>query len=239
MDHWAAAGFEAPPPDPSWARRAPGALSAEALRGLQDPALSVLSDPDGPAVRAAGLLAARFEAWERERGYRSYLFTSLSPRAGRTTVALNTALGLAQSRARRVALLEADFRAPRLAELIGRPEAPGLSELLAGQVSLAEACLQIDDRPLVLLPAGAAVTNPEACVASPLLKEAALELVDTVDLLLIDAPAVAPHADAQQLLGLADQALIVVAHGQARRGALAAAVAQLGAARVAGVVYNN
>lgn len=213
-------------------------MPAAALRLSPDPALSLLRRTEGPLMDAASLVATRIAQRQTERGYRSYLFTSPDGSPGRTTVALNVALAVAQADVR-VALIEADLRAPRLGQLIGCAQEPGLTQLLNGEVALSQACLRLDDRPLLLLHAGAPTDRPELFLASPIFKEAVAELVDTVDLLLIDAPAVAPHADAHQLLGLVDQALLVVPASGTRRASLEAVITQFTPARIAGVIYNQ
>ena len=65
----------------------------------------------------------------------SFLCTSSYPDEGKTTVAANTALMLAQSDVK-VVLVDTDLRAGRISKFFKIPHAPGLSDYLSGQASL-------------------------------------------------------------------------------------------------------
>ena len=67
----------------------------------------------------------------------SFLCTSSYPSEGKTTVAANTALMLAQSNVK-VVLVDTDLRAGRLSKFFNVPHAPGLSDYLSGQATLEE-----------------------------------------------------------------------------------------------------
>ena len=55
---------------------------------------------------------------------------------GKSFIAANFALALANQDGRRVLLMDAHLRKPVLHQLFGAPQGPGLSELLAGRTEL-------------------------------------------------------------------------------------------------------
>src|SRR5262249_43252748 len=62
---------------------------------------------------------------------RSVVITSTGPGEGKTCVASNLAIALAQA-GLRVLLLDADMRKPRVHDVFGKPQQPGLSNVLVG-----------------------------------------------------------------------------------------------------------
>ncbi len=68
---------------------------------------------------------------------RTVLFTSGTPAAGTTTVALNVAVALAQDQAARVLVVDANADRPAVASRMGVADAPGLADVLAQSVPLA------------------------------------------------------------------------------------------------------
>ncbi len=76
---------------------------------------------------------------------RSIIITSAIPDEGKSTVARNLALALAEA-GRRVILVDADFRKPSLPKTLGQEHKSGLAELLAGTRTLGEVLtdVQID-----------------------------------------------------------------------------------------------
>ena len=76
----------------------------------------------------------------------SFLCTSSYPSEGKTTVAANTALMMAQSDVK-VVLVDTDLRAGRISRFFNVPHAPGLSDYLSGQASLDEVLHQTEANP--------------------------------------------------------------------------------------------
>ncbi|MCA9552109.1 MAG: hypothetical protein KC933_18860 [Myxococcales bacterium] len=214
-------------------------LELASLAGRGDAALEILSHPDGKYATQVRLLGARIDEFRKNLGYRAYMVSSAEPLAGKTTAACNLAFALAEDTQRRVALVEANFRYPRFAEILGLDERTGLISVLEGRARLNEVGFKLSDRNLVILPAGGRHPAPAEILASPRFKALIAELVDTVDIALIDAPSVAPFADANMILPLVDAAFLVITEQQTRRSWLGRAVGQLGEARVLGTLFNH
>lgn len=142
---------------------------------------------------------------------RRVLFTSALPAEGRTTVAVNLAIVLAQ-KGERVLLLEADFRSPVLSRLLHLPPpvSGGLAAILENGASCEEHTVSLPDAGFFLIPAGILKQHPMRVLGSPLMKEA-LELCSKkYDWVLIDSPPVCSFGDACTLGCHTDGAVMVV-----------------------------
>lgn len=229
----------APPPAVKRPEGPSRRIEIETLAGRDEPALEILTHPDGKYATQIRLLGAKVDENARSLGYRAYMVTSPEPLTGKTTAICNLAFALAEDTQRRVALVEANFRYPRFSEIFGLDERNGLISVLDGRARLNEVGYKLSDRNLVVLPAGGRHTAPAEILASPRFKALIAELVDTVDIALIDAPSVTPFADTNLVLPLVDAAFLVVAEDQTKRAWLSRALGQLGESRIIGSMFNR
>jgi capsular exopolysaccharide synthesis family protein len=162
-----------------------------------------------------------------ERPVRTLLVTSTCKGEGKTTVAANLAIVLAQS-GKKVIAVDADLRVPRLHEVFGLQHAD--SGLVQTRVE-----------GLRILPSGRIPANPSEVVASPDTRGTLSTLARDADLVLIDAPAVLANSDAIVLARLVDAVLLVVNTRGTRGQHLSEATDQLerARARLLGVVLNQ
>ena len=174
---------------------------------------------------------------------KTIVFTSAMPAEGKTTTAVNFALTVAQ-RGINVLLVDADVRRGVVHTLLGTPQAPGLTEVLAGTITLEQAC-----RPVVLgervtlqvLPTGRLPSSPLGMLESPEMHEFLARVREEFDLVILDAPPVNLLTDAAILGTYADAVLIVARAGVTDTPALVYATEQLNhvGAPVIGVVLND
>lgn len=175
------------------------------------------------AVRTNVLLTAG------NRG-RSLVVTSTAPTEGKTVVATNLAMALAQA-GQRVVLVDADLRRPKVHTVFEVPQAPGLAELLAGKTSVGEAFKETSVSGLYLLPAGIATVNPADVLGAPVFAECLRTMARHFDWVVIDSPPVLAVTDAALVAHLASAVLFVVGADKTSRHAARAALEQLEAAR--------
>jgi capsular exopolysaccharide synthesis family protein len=149
---------------------------------------------------------------------RVILVSSCSPREGKTTVASNLAIVLAQD-GKRTLLVDADLRKPRAHEVLNVDRTRGLSNVIVGQASLAESVQATAFENLWVLPAGALPPNP----AELLGRRATLDLIEAVrgsfDRIVVDTPPVGVVTDAAVLARHADTVVLVLAAGRTKKKA--------------------
>src|SRR5262245_6914434 len=138
------------------------------------------------------------------------LITSPGRAEGKTLTAGNLALTMAQEHQRQTCLVEADLRHPRLQRLFGLPDTPGLAEVLAGEATLDEALLTIDEHRITVLPAGKVPARPAELLGTMTMRRVIETLRARFDRIVMDAPAAGPLADVRILTPLVDSVLLVV-----------------------------
>jgi succinoglycan biosynthesis transport protein ExoP len=170
------------------------------------------------------------------------LVTSALPREGKTTVAANLAVTLAQL-GDRTLLIDADLRKPGVGRLLNLTEGKyaGLSSYLAGASSLN---LVTVPHPvianLVAIPTGPLPPNPADLLSSHMLADALHELRSQYKFIVIDSPPVMAATDSVILSVLADGVLLVVRSGETPKEAFTRARDLLTSVkcRLLGVVLN-
>lgn len=170
----------------------------------------------------------------------SIVVTSASPREGKTIIAANLAIGLAQA-GHRVILVDADLRQPRLHEVLGLNLEPGLSNLLDGGADAAAAVQPTQIPNLSAVTAGAHPPNPAELVGSHRFGELLAFFEKQSDIVVIDTPPVMAVADAAILAHRTSGVLFVVAADTTSRHAAQSALEQLERAngRFLGAVLNR
>lgn len=129
---------------------------------------------------------------------------------GRSFITANLAVTFSQL-GQRTLLIDADMRNPSQHALFGLGNAAGLSSVLAGRGQPETAIHRIPGLPdLVVMPAGASPPNPLELLARPMFPRVLKNLVREFDIILLDTPCAAAHADAQSIAVRAGAALIVV-----------------------------
>ena len=171
---------------------------------------------------------------------RVLMVSSAMPSEGKTTVAVNLALALADA-GQRVALIEADLRRPRVTSYLGLVNGVGLTNVLTGRVRAEEVAQPYgEDGDLVVIGAGPSAPNPAQLLASGAMGALLAELRGRHDYVILDAPPLLPVADATGLAVLADGVLLSVRHGSTTREQLQRTRATLErvGARTVGTVLN-
>lgn len=159
-------------------------------------------------------------------GPRTVVVTSTGPNEGKTVIASNLAMALAQA-GLQVVLVDADLRRPRVHKIFEAAQEPGLSTLLTGKASLAQSCHRTDTAGLSLLPAGHTSGNPADLLGSPRFKDCLRELKEQFDWVIVDSPPVLAVTDASLIAHLATNVLFVVGADRTSRHAAQAALDQL------------
>ncbi len=170
---------------------------------------------------------------------RVVLITSPSPEDGKTTVACNLALAVAQA-GRRVLLVDANLRRPALHRAFEGIKARGLSNILVGEGTL-DTCLVKTDLPMLdVLGSGPTPPNPAELLGGPHFREFLQEAVGRYDQVILDSAPVLLASDALVLSTTVDGVILVVRANQSSRGVARRAVGALAEvnAHLFGAVLN-
>jgi polysaccharide biosynthesis transport protein len=185
------------------------------------------------AFRAALLLS-------RAGGLKSIVITSCFPSEGKSSTAVNLAIVLAQL-GKRVVLVDADLHRPRLHEIFHVSNRVGLVSILAEGLEPTRAIVSTDIPEVFLVPAGPSTPNPSGLLASDAMSKF-LELVSlNFDYVVIDAPPVAPVADALLIGNQSDGVVVCVQGGKTPREQVARVRDKLlwANVRILGVLISN
>lgn len=177
----------------------------------------------------------------------SILITSAGAGEGKTTVASNLAIALAQLGHQRVVLVDADLRKPRIENVFRRVHErkgvrqPGLVHYLVGEVELDDVLQPTDVPGLWIIPHGAVPPNPSELLHSDRMRGLVERFKKEGALVVIDSPPVLPVPDAAVLSGEVSGVVMVIRAGETRRERCHLAIQQLQAAggKILGIIFQQ
>jgi capsular exopolysaccharide synthesis family protein len=175
------------------------------------------------------------------RGHQVIQVTSPSPGDGKSTLAANLAISLAQS-GKRTVLIDCDFRKPRVHKLFDLPPSEfGLAGVVAGEASIGTAVHSTAIPHLDVLPCGPRPANPAELLTSPQFQAVLGELKASYDFVVVDTPPMLAVSDPAAVAPRVDGVLMVFRMTKQVRPAAERAREQLAAlgANVLGVVVNG
>ena len=151
-------------------------------------------------------------------GPRIIVLTSACPGDGKTTVACNLSIAMAEI-GRKVLLIDGDLRRPRLHKVFGVANNWGLSDVLwtdspLETVPVSHLVRETEISGLCLLPGGSCGVTPSNLFYSPRMSRLLRRLRTEFDMIMIDAPPMVHLADARVLGRLADGVILVIRAGQ-------------------------
>lgn len=201
--------------------------------------ISVVDRPHSAIADAFRSLRTNLEFAAVDKPFQVIQITSASKGEGKSSIAFNLALIIAQ-RGKRVLLLDCDLRRPAVHRLLGMPNHDGLSDLFLGKLNVQDVTRVWRDNKLVAITGGTPPPNPTELLGSKRMDQILAELKENYDVIVIDGP---PFfvPDAWVLTSKVDSVLLVAQPGYTRRSVVRAMVEQLKRvhAPVGGVVINR
>ncbi|MEI4272814.1 polysaccharide biosynthesis tyrosine autokinase [Klenkia sp. LSe6-5] len=167
------------------------------------------------------------------------MVSSAVPSEGKTTLAVNLALALAEA-GRSVTVVEADLRRPRVTRYLGMVGGVGLTNILTGSAGLEDVIQPYGEGNLSVIAAGPTPPNPSELLSSSQMFALIDELRAKNDFVLLDAPPLLPVADASGLAVLVDGVVLSIRYRATTRAQLAQTRATLDrvGGKALGVVLN-
>lgn len=155
-------------------------------------------------------IRTRIERVMRENNSKVFLVSSANASEGKTTMAANLALSLAE-KGKKVALLDLDLRNPSVSKAMGMPERKrGMVDVLLGRAPILEVMEKYKETSLSIIPGGKPVQ-----MTARLLNSEALELMfqilsEQMDCIIVDTPPSGLLSDAALIARYADEGIFVV-----------------------------
>jgi len=199
----------------------------------------VSENPRSPVAEAFRTLRTNLEFASVDRPLKTLLVVSAHPGEGKTTVATNLAITIAQG-GKRVLLIDADLRRPRVHHHLGLPNRVGLSNLFRDLHAIEEVAHAWRDGSLSVITSGGVPPNPADLLASERMA-AILEMASqAVDMVIVDAPPFLV-ADASILASRADGVVLVIRPGKTPMDAALTTLEQMkrAGANILGIVLNR
>lgn len=196
---------------------------------------------------------ARAPISEAFRGIRTSLFfgcqqsgvkviqvTSPIPGDGKSTLAANVAVSIAQS-GRRVCIVDCDFRRPRVAKIFGLKEDTGFVQVISGKIELKQAIQQTSVDNLWALTCGRRPANPAELLSSEVFGDLIANLRNEFDFVLVDTPPMLAVSDPANVATHVDGVLLTIRLRRNLRPIATRAAQMLHAinANMIGVVVNG
>lgn len=197
------------------------------------------SDMHQPLSEAFRVLRTNIEISGTNRPLKTILVTSADVGDGKTFVAANLAMFMAQ-RKKKVVLVDADMRRPTVHEYYDLENNMGLTDFFSNDASIREVLRIGEDRKLAVITAGKPSPNPAEYLSSNKMNQLLTKLKSVVDYVIIDCPPFS-ISDAMILSAKVDGVLLVVRPGHTRQPLAKVTKEQIGqiGAHLIGVVLNR
>jgi capsular exopolysaccharide synthesis family protein len=178
--------------------------------------LAVHDRPHGPAAELYRQLRTNTQFLQTGAHPLSMIVTSSVAAEGKSTVAVNLALALAEV-SDRVLLVDADLRRPTVADRLGIEGGAGLTTVLIGRATFEDVVQEWGPHRLSVLTSGAVPPNPTALLSSEAMSDLAAEIAERYDVVVYDTAPVLPVTDALVLSRVADGVVLVAGMRTVRR----------------------
>jgi succinoglycan biosynthesis transport protein ExoP len=216
-------------------------------------------DPKSTMAEAFRSLRTNIHFGMIDKGYKSMMVTSSVASEGKTTIAVNLAVSMAQIGLNTL-LIEGDLRKPRISKLFGIEREPGLTDVILRRENLdgvirtmsdlmmgtmATDTFKTDSIPgieyLNILTAGKHERNPSEIVASKYMDQLISDLKERYDMIIFDSAPVIQATDSTVLGSKVDTTLLVYYQGKISRGTLRRSKNQLEMLKtdILGVILNG
>jgi capsular exopolysaccharide synthesis family protein len=200
----------------------------------------IINTNDPIASEAFGILRSRLlKACEQSK--KTVLVTSAEQGEGKTVVAINLALSLAQLGQKRILLVDSDLRVCGVTRFLGLSDRYGLGDFLRSERPIEAVIHPTNYNNLFVVPVG---QTPAKLLPEILEGGRWVEFINAVkeqfDLIVIDSlPITAPVVDLELLMAPCDGVLITVQIGKTRRSNLNRIARWTDKQKLLGVIVNN
>lgn len=174
------------------------------------PTLVVFSRPSSTEAEVFRIARRELTSALHNKGHQAICITSPGPGDGKSFVAANLAISLAQS-GKRVLLVDCDLQSSKVQDLFRITRlGDSLRSVMASEVDLRMAVRSCEITNLFLLPAGRGTHDPVDLLTRPKFRELIAELKSGYEYVIIDSPESDCAAEFAAVASVSDGALLVV-----------------------------
>jgi len=177
-----------------------------------EPSLLALADKEDLALESLRSLRTSLQFALMEAENNIVAISGPSPGIGKSFVAANLAVVLADGN-KRILLIDADMRKGHLHEYFGMTRVSGLSGLISGEIPMEEAIHRTPHEKLDFMPCGIVPPNPSELLMNERFRENLHELAGRYDLLIVDTPPALAVTDGLIVARLAGTNFLVLKYG--------------------------
>ena len=211
-----------------------------AFNGRIDPKLVCMQDPTSAAAECFKTLRSKIMVGKSGKLCRAIMVSGAQPLEGKSLVAANLAVSIAQGINHYVLLVDCDLRRPTLHKTFGLQAKYGLREYLEEGTSIAPYLLKTHVNKLSLLPAGNPIASPSELLSSEKMHLLIQEMRNRYQdrFIIFDTPPSHFIADTAFLADAVDGVVLVVHAGRSHGEIVRDVVERIGKQNILGVVFN-
>lgn len=167
-----------------------------------------------PVSEAFRTLRTNIQFSSIDKEIKTLIVTSSSPTEGKSTIAANMAITMAQSD-KKVLLIDCDLRKPRVHKVFGMNNLEGLTNILMGEKVLSDLVHKDEAlENLNVVTSGPIPPNPAELMGSKRMKDFLDKIKEEYDIIILDTPPVGLVTDSAVLSTISDVVILVTAFGQ-------------------------
>lgn len=176
-----------------------------------------------------------------EHEWRTIAIVSPTPATGKTLVAINLAISIAQQTQNTAMIVDFDLRKPRVAQYLGIKHEKSINDFLSGKAELSEIIINPGLPRLTVLPTNNPVLQSSEILSSSGIKKLIIELKERYDsrIVIFDLPPILNADDAMVVLPQVDCVLLVIGDGMHTQPEVKETMRLLSRSNILGVVVNK
>jgi len=201
----------------------------------------VAQNKHDPASWAFDSLRTQVLQKMEENHWQTLAIVSPTPAAGKTVVAINLAISIAQQPKKTAMLVDFDLRKPRVAKYLGIESKKSLNDLIAGEAELSEIILNPSIPRFTVITTNKSVSQSSEKLSSDIIQKLVIDLKEKYDsrIVIFDLPPLLNVDDAMVMLPQVDCVLFVLGDGLHNESEIKDSMRLLSRSNILGAVVNR